>query len=124
MRKEHIEQVKFFNWLKLYEGRFPSLRFVFAIPNESYGGGKFAIIRGKYFKAEGRKRGVPDVFVPIAKKGYHGMFIEMKVKGGSLNEHQKEYLKFLADYGYYTVVCYSFEEAKNEIIKYLDLNIK
>lgn len=124
-KDEHIEQVKLFQFLRLLSAQYPALQFVFAIPNESYGGGRYAMLRGKYFKAEGRKRGVPDIFVPIPSKGYHGLFIEMKKPKHlkpSISKEQKQYLKFLNKQGYKAIVCYGFEHAKQVICDYLDLD--
>jgi len=122
-RSEHSEQVTLFQWLKLWEIREPRLKFIFAIPNESYGGGKRAMIRGRYFKLEGRKRGVPDICVPIPSEGYHGMFIEMKFGKNKTSKEQRTYLDFLARQGYKTIVCYNMDEAKKAIWDYLNLDL-
>lgn len=122
---EHIEQTKLFNWLRLYSNRYKELDLIFAIPNESYGSGRYAIIRGRKLKAEGRRAGVPDIFVPIPSKGYSGMFIEMKrpkhLGTSMISKEQNKWLISLQTMGYKTVVCYGFFEAKNEILSYLNI---
>ncbi len=121
---EHVEQVRLFQWAKMMSKKYPELSLMFAIPNESYGGGKLAIIRGKFFKAEGRKAGVPDIFLPVPRQGFHGLFIEMKKPKQfrpSVSDSQKEWLKRLNAVGYKAVVCYGFEDAKKVICKYLIL---
>ena len=90
---------------------------MFAIPN---GGARHRVIGGQ-MKAEGVKRGVPDVFFPVARGGYHGLFIEMKrTNGGKVSSEQQEWIIELNKNGFMTVVCHGFEKAKAVIIEYLD----
>ncbi len=71
-------------------------------------------------KAEGMRSGVPDLFLPVARKGYHGMFIELKRRrGGVVSKDQQQWLDDLREQGYHAIVCRGFDEAKEEIIKYL-----
>ena len=101
MNSEHIEQVNFVNWL---EYNYPDEKF-FAIPN----GGKRLIKVASELKAEGVKRGVPDLYFPRLK-----LWIEMKkVKGGSLSKEQKEWRDYLTDVcGDTWFCCNGFESAK------------
>jgi len=55
--------------------------------------------------AEGVKRGVPDVFLPVARGGYHGLWIEMKYGKNKTTSNQKWWLNELKDQGYKTAVC-------------------
>jgi hypothetical protein len=72
--EEHKIQTEFFNILRMSESKNPTLKYIFAIPN----GSKRSIGVAKKLKAEGVKRGVPDVAVPISSQPYAGMFIEFK----------------------------------------------
>lgn len=116
---EHSHQVALFKWAQLMSHKYPVLRLMFAIPNESYGGGLQAIRRGKYFRAEGRKSGVPDIFLPVPRGGYHGLFVEMKFGKNKPTENQRWWIENLRDQGYMVKVCYSFAEAKEVILEYL-----
>lgn len=49
---------------------------------------------------EGAKKGWPDLFLPVAKGGYHGLFIELKRKGNKPSESQIELLNKLKKQGY------------------------
>lgn len=104
---EHEEQVSFFSEVHLNTQRYPHWEFIFAIPN---GGHRHVVVAAK-LKAEGVKRGVPDICIPFPRGRYHGMYIEMKKKGNTTSPKQKEYLVFLESVGYVTVVCYSATEA-------------
>jgi hypothetical protein len=70
-------------------------------------------------KAEGFTNGVSDLFLMIPIADHHGMFIEMKAKGGKVSDSQKEFMSNASSMNYKTVVCYGFEEAKKEINNYL-----
>jgi len=46
-------------------------------------------------KKEGVKRGIPDIFLPCARGGSHGLFIEMKARDGKVSEEQAGVHKLL-----------------------------
>jgi len=125
MRKiEDIEQKNLFLRCNLYASQFKELRLLFAIINESSGGTRNDILRGRRFKLLGRKAGVPDICLPVARKGYHGLFIELKKPkkyGKSYpSKEQKTWIRLLAEQGYLAVICHGCDEAWNTIIDYLN----
>ena len=96
--------------------QIPALKRLFHIPN----GGSRNKAEAAHLKAQGVKKGVPDIFLPRACGKWHGLFIEMKrVKGGRIEEDQLDWIKDLNDAGYMAVVCKGWEEAKNVILDYL-----
>lgn len=121
---EHQEQAALFEWAAT-QNKYPELELMFAVPN---GSNKSFTARGK-FKAEGLKPGVPDIFLPVAKGVYHGLFIEMKPKPNKVlkiakrqpEEPQKRYIKALNGQGYLALVCYGWEVAVDEIERYMGL---
>ena len=117
---EHYEQVKLFNWAKEKESLHLHLSLMFAIPN----GGKRHIGTALKLKNEGVKSGVPDVFLAVPKNGKSGLFIEMKYGKNKPSANQKWWIDSLRVEGYETVVCYGFEEARDAIIKYLELETR
>lgn len=120
-RSEHDEQAALFDLCATYEGRFPILRWVFAIPNGALCG--FAQItkrngrtfryspQGEKLKREGRKAGVPDIHLPMQAHGYIGLWIEMKLPGETPSAEQKIWQNGLRDLGHFVTLAYSTDEA-------------
>ena len=116
---ESAEQQALFAWAAMYAAKYPALNRMYHIPNE----GKRSYATGRRMRAEGLKKGVPDICLPCARGGYHGLYIELKRrKGGSLSEDQKEWLGALRDEGYMAVMCKGWEEASEMILRYLNLD--
>jgi hypothetical protein len=115
---EHAHQVALFMWANLPEQRelYPELKNMFAIPN---GGERNKIVAAR-LKAEGVKSGVPDIFLPVARKKCNGLFIELKKDYKQpLSEKQIEWRDKLLKQGYHVARCNSWVEAKKLIILYL-----
>lgn len=116
---EHDEQVALFVWAAEHEAEHPELHWLFAVPNFAGRLGNTTARHGAYLKAEGRKPGVPDLWLPVARKGYHGLVIEMKVEPNRPSDVQNAWLVWLEGAGYSVHVCYSAEEAQVVILDYL-----
>jgi hypothetical protein len=119
---ESSEQSAVITWAGMNEYRFPQLRWLYSslngIPIPASKATRARII-GR-MKAEGMKAGVPDLFLPVARHGYHGLFIEMKRSdGGVLSELQKEFMQFADENGYLDKVCHGYEEAVESLEWYL-----
>lgn len=71
-------------------------------------------------KRQGVKAGVPDLVLPVARCGYHGLYIELKAQGGSVQKSQKEFIKRLGQQGYLAVICYGWQDTVQLIGDYLD----
>ena len=114
---EHAEQVALMQWFKF---QHPKL-IMFSIPNGAHlaGDNRLRAIKMNNMKAEGLIAGVSDLFLMMPTNKYHGLFIEMKVKGGKLSDSQKEFMGNATLMGYQAVVCYGFEQAKDAINNYL-----
>lgn len=117
---ENEIQTAFFIWLKLHQNRFPELRFCFAVPN---GGFRFKATAAA-MKRTGTKSGVPDVFLPVARNGFHGLWIEFKTATGGLSDTQKMFTTFLAHQNYKVLICRSWTAGANAVIDYLNLPIR
>lgn len=102
---EHAEQVTFVQW---FEIQYPGV-LIFAIPN----GGFRHRGTAEKLKAEGVKRGIPDLFIPE-----WATWIEMKrQKGGRLPPDQKEKIEYLEGIGHTVIVAKGWEDAVSQIKK-------
>ncbi|AWU44048.1 MULTISPECIES: VRR-NUC domain-containing protein [Blattabacterium] len=63
--------------------------------------------------------GLPDILVPIPKKGRTGMALEFKIKPNKLTENQIHIIDIFNSYNWKVNVCYDFDEAKIYIDQYL-----
>ena len=115
---EAQEQAALFQWIEWNTGNHPELKLCMHIPNGGYRNKREA----HNLKMQGVKPGVPDIFLPVARKGYHGIFIELKrQKGGKLSESQKEWLDALFNQGYLAVRCDGADEAISTLERYLKI---
>ena len=113
---EHEEQKALIDWANMRSATLLELELLFAIAN----GGERNLLVAKKLKAEGVKAGVPDLMLPVARGGYHGLFIEMKrMKGGRVTKQQTEWLNRLIRQGYSAVVCRGCHDAIQTIEDYL-----
>lgn len=118
---ESVEQQCLFRWAAFQSGRYPELKLLYHVPN---GGSRKKAEAGR-FRAEGVKAGVPDLCLPVARGGYHGLYIELKrMKGSKTSEDQKAWLSELAKQGYYTALCKGWEAAAKVIADYLNMGGK
>jgi hypothetical protein len=127
---EHAEQVALFDRARLNEAAIPELRLLFAVPNgalrpyKTRRGADGREVRyspiGQKLAEEGVKRGVPDVWLPVARGGYHGLVIEMKCGSNKPTAEQVVWLDALAAEGWLAIVCWTHEEAWGVILEYLE----
>lgn len=114
----HIEddhQAALIRWANLQARARPELALLLHVPN----GGKRNIREAARLKAQGVRAGVPDLLLPVARGGLHGLWIEMKAPGGRLSPAQREWLDVLGKQGYRTAVCHGWSMARDEILDYL-----
>jgi len=106
---EHSLQVALCQWLAA------SRILHFSIP---MGGLRNKTVASK-LKKEGAKKGLPDLMIPIARKGYHGLFCELKIKGGRVSPEQKKWHEDLKAQGYAVEVCVGLDESFEKVKNYL-----
>lgn len=115
---ESVEQQCLFRWAAFQSGRYPELKLLYHVPN---GGSRKKSEAGR-FKAEGVKAGVPDLCLPVARGGYHGLYIELKrLKHSKTSEDQKAWIAQLNEQDYCAVVCKGWEAAAKVITEYLNM---
>lgn len=115
---EQREQMSYIAWLRLAHPTVITL----VSPIVKYGGNaKQRLIQGSIQKRMGYIKGTLDIFHCIARGKYHGLVIEMKVKGNNLSDDQIEMVQRLDKEGYCAVTCYSSVEAVKEFERYIAL---
>lgn len=124
---EHSEQVTVIEWKNWNIHNYPELKWLHAIPN----GSKLPYSRDKYGNryskeakhliTEGLTSGIADLYLPVPRSKYHGLYIEMKAQGGKPTPQQEEFLYFVSLQGYKAVICYGAEDAIETIENYLNL---
>lgn len=113
--REHREQEALFEWTAYNEARIPELALLYAVPN---GGARHPMVAAK-LKAEGVKPGVPDMFLPVARRMWHGFYIEMKAGDNKPTDEQTQWIEALKAQGYCVDVSYGWQEAARKILAYL-----
>lgn len=124
---EDGHQMAVFAWSASMCGQYPQLKWLHAIPN----GGSRHVAEATKMVAAGLRKGVLDIFLPCSRdcynyKKYHGLYIEMKVekrrneKNGGLTDEQIAFIEYAEGAGYCCRVCYSWIEARDAILAYLE----
>ena len=91
---------------------------VFHIPN----GGSRNKAEAANLKRQGVRAGVPDLCIPVANGGYHGLYIEMKAGKNKPTDNQVRWLELLRRNGYAAFVCYGADSAIECIRRYMHGN--
>ena len=117
---EADEQAKVIEWAHCaYRTRsdlYPLLRRLHC----SLNGVKLSRTQAGIAKGQGMLRGVPDLFLPVPRGNYAGLYIEMKrPDGGRVSKEQRQWLADLEAEGYMTAVCHTWPEAARVIVTYL-----
>lgn len=112
---EFHSQAALITWAGMSLGIYPELKWLFAIPN---GGHRSKAAAGKA-KAEGVKKGVLDLCLPVRRGRYTCLYIEMKFGKNKPTQEQLDFIAFVEGQGAKCVVCHSWEEAKTVIENYL-----
>ena len=114
------------DWAEVNAGKWPELRLLHAVPN---GGSRSSAkdrrgtrysTEAQRLSAEGLKPGVPDLDLPVARRGFHGLRLEMKGIDGNVSTVQMWWIRELAGQGYLAVVKYCADEAITTIKWYLE----
>lgn len=116
-RSEHQEQADIVSWWNLACTNYalPPIA-LFAIPN----GGARDVITGARLKAEGVRPGVFDFCLAVPRKGFHGLYIEMKVGNNRPTDNQLKFQSYLTSAGYETGIYWNSGAAIDAIKAYLE----
>ena len=130
---EHVLQVEFIRRVRSeVVQHYPAARWLHSIPNETGGGeDRQSVVHRAKLIAEGLLSGVFDTFLPVARGGYHGLYIEFKrpetihpytrkkVAQGTLSANQVAFQQWCNEEGYDAFVATSVDSAIQHLIDYL-----
>jgi hypothetical protein len=128
MPTEHQEQVAVIEWTESQKARLPEASLIYANAN---GGERpsvklfrhSALVRfseeGLRLKKEGVKPGIPDLCLPVARRQWHSLYIEMKRLNGNPTVDQDLWMAVLTLQGHAVSLCRGADEGIAAIEGYL-----
>jgi hypothetical protein len=126
MPSEADEQMAVFQWAELMQSRYPEICLLHSSMNGILTDARF----GAMLKRLGRRAGIPDIFLPVARPAdpfadgrtwLGGLWVEMKRKrGGVVSPEQKWWHEQLTKQGYRVAVARGKNEAIRIITEYLE----
>ena len=114
---ERPHQVALIKWVRAVQDAYPVLKLLYAVPN----GGDRNLYVAKKLKAEGIRAGVADLCLPAARRGYHGLYLEMKSEEGVATKEQKAFLRNVLEEGYCAVIAHGVDEARSALAWYIGI---
>lgn len=132
---EGTAQTHLFRFYSHVAGQVPEVQWAFHVPN----GGHRHVAVAAQMKAQGTKRGVPDILIPLpsavpmdgrsqalyekvngitAHTHYCGLAIELKVGKNKQSDEQVKWQARFQQSGWRAVVCYGWEAAAKETLVY------
>jgi hypothetical protein len=114
---ERPHQVALIKWARAVKDAYPVLKLLYAVPN----GGDRNLYVARKLKAEGVMAGVADLCLPAARRGYHGLYLEMKSEEGVATEEQKDFLRGVSEEGYCGVIAHGVDEARAALEWYIEI---
>jgi len=116
MGSEFDEQVRIVKWARFLEVKYPELKLL----NASANGVHLTKAQAGKAKAAGMVPGWPDLNLPVARGGFNGLYIELKVGRRKPKAHQVEILKALADQDHCCLAAWGADAAIRKIKEYLE----
>ncbi len=116
---EEAEQIALFQWRDVAVKTLPELRWL----HSSLNGVPLSPGLAAKMRRMGMTKGVVDVFLPVVRNGYAGLYIEMKRRNGvpsDLSDDQSEFIDFARTQGYRADWCKGWERARDLILNYLE----
>jgi hypothetical protein len=118
---EEEHQIAYFARIRAQIDRFPQLKWIHASMNGVPASGKASAGRRK---ASGQTSGVSDICIPVPMRGYHGAWIELKIKPNKLSPEQAEFLADMAKAGYWTATAWDIDELISMTAAYLEIDLR
>lgn len=119
MATESQHQQAVFKWAAQpsIRSKWPELSMLHHIKNETTEGPRQVAVD----KANGVKKGVPDLHLPVARGRYHSLYIEMKTETGRTSPEQNWWIERLNAQGNFAEVCHGWQSAARVIEWYMNL---
>ena len=118
---EHMEQIQVVEWVRfqIADGKHvEELELFHSSPN----GGKRDPRTAVKLKNEGTLSGIPDLFLPVKRGVYSGLYIEMKqAEGGRISPNQAKVQAGLRKQGFMVVNCWTAVSAIDCLQTYLKM---
>ena len=119
-RKSDLEGAEQADLLKEFRLNFPEFGpLLIHIPN---GGSRKNAYEGWRLKEQGVRAGVSDLFLPVSRKGFHGLWIEFKAappNDAAISLPQKEWVTLMLRQGYHAEICKGAPAAMATLRTYL-----
>lgn len=112
---EHEIQSKL---VQLISEQYPELLFCATV-----GGARMSISEAKKIKRQGYRKGIPDLIFYEARKGYYGLCIEIKKKGGQPSPHQRAWIADLQRRGYQALICKGLDACVEAFESYFNIRL-
>ena len=116
MGSEFDEQARIVKWARFWQIKYPGLKLL----NGSMNGVHLTKAQAGKAKAAGMVAGWPDINLPVARGGFNGLYIELKVGRRKPQAHQEAILKALATQGHCCQAIWGSDAAIDFIKDYLE----
>lgn len=107
---EYQEQANVIEWARMQESFRPALK----VLNGSLSGVRLTTGQSVKAKRSGMKKGYPDLSLPVPRRGFHGLYLEVKRTGGvpsDVKDEQMAWMNILNSLGYHACLAFGFDEA-------------
>lgn len=123
-RKSEAEGEEQAQLIKLFRAQYPVIGLLLIhIPN---GGSRKNAFEGWRLKEQGVRAGVSDLFLPVARGGFFGLWIEFKAappNDAVVSDSQEVWLGLMRDQGFDVHVCLGVDAALQVLNEYMKLPI-
>lgn len=104
--------------VKLISEQYPDLLYCATV-----GGARMSINQARMIKRQGYRKGVPDLIFYESRKGYYGLCMEIKKKGGQPSPHQRAWIADLQRRGYQALICKGLDQCIEAFEEYFNLQL-
>jgi len=114
---EHTDQVALIQWCLTEARHTPELGLIYAVPNA----GKRENAQGAWMLAEGLRKGMLDLCLPVARHGFHSYYIELKVDRNKPSPEQEWWIARLEAQGHKVDVFWDWQLAAQALELYAEV---